>query len=504
MTGPPLVVLSDSEYAELFKHCESGAAELRGTGNCVAGGGPVTPPPAATCSAYGFAGPFLDSVYLSGSAELTNIGHELGHYALANRKKRYCWPLEDSISIWTRKVEPACLADLDSKPNCRWLVQAKFQDGHHALPIEYCGDGPMKGVRILASPPGADGRSQFKLFISPRVLFALRAIHENYHDVLCQVMDTVSTASYSDNTKVLKDYELTGTELHVTIDTWGYNFNLQSLERLVTVRRRFKGEARDGNKAVILEIDNNIPIFSKHYCDSQSLYLGTRGTDNRQTNIYDKILHAATNGSLTYLEPFWKGCGWNGTDKVWRIEVRHGQGYLRKHGLDIPKILKMGDINSPFNAIEISLFRTFLEQTKLIDPHTASRERRCALDPFWQYLTDHITPTFDCPFVWKPRTMKLHTDAVKLTQMAAGCAANLVALVQESACLRAVRSNKVIWSKESLQIYQQAKEHVLHELSALIDDKIAGRSPSAEDIAASINQMAEKAASAEYEPQEVA
>lgn len=500
MSGPPIVVLADSDYSELFKDLQTGLQENSGTGNCVSWRGAVIPPPAATPPVYGLAGPFLDSVYLSGCATLTKWAGCIWDASQRKRGVRYCWPLDDHSSIWT----PDALPDLDAVPeHARWLVLSKYHEGHLALPVEFCGSGQQEGVRILIGPPNTKAISQFKIFISPKPLFLLRQQYGNYNDVLAHIMESITGSDEGNGNLVFSDYDLTGAELHATVDTWGHAFSIFDVKEFITLRRTFKGEAGSGDDTVSLEIDNTVPIFTKKYADSETIYQGQRGTDSRQSCIYNKTLHATKNGSISYLAPFWLANGWDGKSKVFRIEIRHGQGYLRKHGgFTVPPKLVFGDELSPFVDIEKALFQAYLLQTRFVQKDSSRRFRRCKNHPFWDFLNSKLFTNHQCSWQWRPRTMKINTDAVQLTQMAVGCTSHLIQLVQQNACLRCSSNRKEIWTRESVISYKAAKEHVLHELSLLIDEKTLGRNPTQKDLAATIKHMADMAASAEYEPQE--
>jgi len=475
----PLVILKDSEVQEIPEF----------NGNLEVGSNTTS------SGHYGFAGPFLDSVYISGSGILSNESWTVYEKALRTRGKRFCWPLEGAVSKQTLYAEKQ--KDLHTP----WIVQSKYFEGHTALPVEFCGDLGLMGIRVLVGAPKADKYSPFKIFISPRVLFALRTRYNNYHDCLTHVMESITGRDSLYSHLLFADYKNTGIELHSTIDTWGYNFTINDVRNLISLRKSSSGEAANGNNSITLELDNTEPIFTKKYGDAETIYYGGRGFDKRQTCIYNKTLHAQTNGSLTYLEPFWESNGWDGESTVWRIEVRHGQGYLKNHGLELPEKFILGE-SSQIQNIENELLKVFVQQVRLILPETASRERRCKTEPFWEFVTQKILNLNPCSWVWSPRQMKITTDAIKLTQMAVGCTANLIQLIQQNSCMELSDEKRQIWSPSSLQRYKTARDHVLHEISKLLDEKASDHTNSNETLAASINQMA-AAAAADYPPTEV-
>ncbi|MBZ0095386.1 MAG: replication initiation factor [Sulfuricella sp.] len=96
--------------------------------------------------------------------------------------------------------------------------------------------------------------------------------------------------------------------------------------------------------------------------------------------LYDKTLEIETVSKKFYLHKLWKMAGWNGTDKVWRLEFEIKREVLTQKGL--PKLSNvLANLNGLWSYATTEWLRLTLPNT---DDKTRSR---WPIHPLWGYLS---------------------------------------------------------------------------------------------------------------------
>lgn len=121
----------------------------------------------------------------------------------------------------------------------------------------------------------------------------------------------------------------------------------------------------------------------------QTIQLGSRRS-NVSLCVYDKtaqIRDAKDGRNLPTYAATWERNGWDG-ENVTRVELR-----LAKRGLEWRAGEDVVDLRDPLNATDPELLRKVWasllgNRYRLVQLGTATRERRCKLDPRWQVVVD--------------------------------------------------------------------------------------------------------------------
>lgn len=96
--------------------------------------------------------------------------------------------------------------------------------------------------------------------------------------------------------------------------------------------------------------------------------------------LYDKTLEIEQKSKKYYLHDLWKAAGWNGTDKVWRLEFEINRIVLTQKGLS-----KLFDVLANLNGLWSYATTEWLRLT-LPNPDDKTRSR-WPLHPLWGYLS---------------------------------------------------------------------------------------------------------------------
>jgi len=96
--------------------------------------------------------------------------------------------------------------------------------------------------------------------------------------------------------------------------------------------------------------------------------------------LYDKTLEIEKQSKKFYLHKLWKMAGWNGTDKVWRLEFEIKREVLTQKGLP-----KLNNVLANLNGI-LSYATTEWLRLTLPNPDDKTRSR-WPIHPLWGYLS---------------------------------------------------------------------------------------------------------------------
>ena len=119
--------------------------------------------------------------------------------------------------------------------------------------------------------------------------------------------------------------------------------------------------------------------------------------------LYDKTLEIEQKSKKYYLHELWKKTGWNGNDKVWRLEFE-----LQREILTQKTLSKLSDVLKHLNGLW-SYATTEWLRLALPNPEDQTRSR-WPIHPLWGYLSSVDWETNDSPLSPRFNTARIPSD----------------------------------------------------------------------------------------------
>lgn len=119
--------------------------------------------------------------------------------------------------------------------------------------------------------------------------------------------------------------------------------------------------------------------------------------------LYDKTLEIEKQSKKYYLHELWKQAGWNGKDKVWRLEFELKREILTQKGLS-----KLSEVLNHLNGLWSYATTEWLRLT-LPNPDDQTRSR-WPIHPLWGYLSSVDWETNDSPLSSRFNTARVPGD----------------------------------------------------------------------------------------------